>query len=279
MVRLTGRTGVRECAALVLALAILAPVGHSAGAASPGLGAGARVASGLTMTAQTRPGPYFAGEAIAIAISLQNSGTSTVSIQQVGACRFAAQINLLGQPIHGTLLPPSPLCSGPGLGTIALAPGARMGGTAMAVVPVKSGAPGTSYSVQLRITTQVVIGSGTGVTTLSLLGRPAPVTAVGPAEASGALPAQTLRATAARDADGFTIAVHDALNRPVTGVAGWYVVQAPDGPLAWSATGVGRVLCGAGCAGGAAHGTYRFSVTLVRDGYTVATASTAYNVS
>ncbi|HWE64303.1 MAG TPA: hypothetical protein VHB98_21535 [Chloroflexota bacterium] len=266
-------------AAVGLVMPALAGITAPARGATATLRASTTISPGLVLTAQTRPGPYFAGEALLTHISLRNTTKQAMVLQRPGVCRFAIEIDAPGSGVQSVVLPPAPICSGTGIGTIPLKPGTAITGTAMAVVPGVAGKKGHYFSARLHVTALLSLSSAAKAAYPAAVSAPVAVPmSAGPQTSSGGNSAHTLRASVQRDGQTFIIAVHDGRGHAVGQVTGWYVVQAPDGPLSWSIAAAGRIYCGPGCATSAMHGTYHFIVILVKDGYSVARASTTYVV-
>jgi hypothetical protein len=261
--------------AMAMFLPLTAPAARVTQAAAASLSASGTVAPNLTLAAAVRPGPYFAGEALSVQITIRNLGRQTVTLQQANACRFSAQVLVIGRAVTAPTLPPGPLCTGVP-STVTLLPGVRVSGTVSAVVPALAGPARKTYRISLLANALLRVPGASASAHFSLRSGVVYVPFLAPRVASGAAPNQTLRLQVSRDGQGFVLRVTDGRNKAVTGVSGWYVVHAPDGDLAWGTAGAGRIYCGAGCQTGSQHGTYRLSVVLVRDGYSMATATLTY---
>lgn len=245
-------------------------------AAAPSLSANGTVAPDLTLSAAVRPGPYFAGEALMVQVTLRNLGRQTVTLQAANACRFSAQVVVVGRPVSAPLLPPAALCTGlPS--TVTLLPGVRLSQTVPAVIPTLSGSKKKTYRISLLASALLSVPGAAQSAHFSLRGPTVYVPFVAPRATSGAAPGQSLLVQVGRDIQGFTVKVTDGRHKAVA-AQGWYVVHAPDGDLAWGIAGAGRIYCAAGCQTGTARGVYRLSVLLVRDGYSLASATLTYKV-
>jgi hypothetical protein len=247
----------------------------------PSLNASGMVAASLAFSTQVRPGPYFANEALLVHITLRNTGRKALTIQQPEECPFAAQAVVLGQKHAPTApaLPPADLCASlGGTSTQSVPPGGQLTGTAITAIPLLTGKAGQKFTVQLRARAVLTVAGMPKATNPTLLSGHVTVTAVSTKSAGGGVPQQTLRIYLAKDAQGFTVRVGDGNNRPVADAQGWYVIHAPDGNLSWGQTAAGQTYCGPDCRVGAKKGAYTLTVTMVRDGFSLATATLTYKV-
>ena len=271
------------CAVGVVLLLLLAlPAAHAAKKATPpSLNASGKVTGGLAFSTQVRSGPYFANEALLVRITIRNTGKKALTIQQPEECPFVAPVVVLGlkRPPAAPALPPADLCAG--LGSISsqtLPPGGQISGTAITTIPLLTGKKGQKFTVQIRAKALLTVTGMPKATNPALMSGHVIIPAVPAKSAGGGVPQQTLRIFLAKDAQGFTVRVGDGNNRPVANAQGWYIIHGPDGDLSWGQTAAGQTYCGPDCIVGTKKGTYVLTVTMVRDGFSLATASLTYKV-
>ena len=262
--------------AAALGLAAL-PAGaqQAFGAAKPSLSASNSTIPGISLTATVRSGPYFANEALAVALTLRNTSKRTLQVTQPPVCRFSAALLLPGGKVAGSPLPPPPSCGGPS-SPRQLKPGESLSGSALVAIPAVSGKAGQTVSARLRASVLVTLG---GVSTVNptVVGASVAIPVLVSGKPSPVRPEQTLHVAIVRIGQGFQLKATDGRNKPVAGARGWYILTAPDGPLAWGVASPGVTTCATGCLqGGAVKPKYQLQVVMAQDGYTVARTTLAY---
>ena len=253
--------------------------GHADGAAKLSLNASGTFLKNVAISAQVRPGPYFANEALVVQVTVRNiAKKGTIGLSQSGSCLFTAQIVAPKGAPHAPALPPAPLCIAFS-GQRTIPAGGSFTGKAMTAIPLFTGKKGAHVQVRLQVTAQLASVVGRKITiNPSVTSGLVSVPVVAIKGGSAATPQQTLKISLSRDAQSFTVRAGDGRGKPVSGVVGWYVVHAPKGNLAWGEITPGRVACGYGCSMGAGKGAYTLNVVMVRDGSSLATAALKYTI-